>query len=637
MKRVAGVDIGSFAIKAVEIEYDSKSLPRISNFGLVTLPNGAVVGGEIRDAAAVTASIKRLWNQGKFSSTEVVVGASGSRVFIRDLELPKMTEQELKGAMTIEAAQFLPGDINEYRVDYESNFQMKRVPRGNLDYMHLVAGDVEVLSEYEVAVAAANLRLAAIDSSFIALFRTVSLLDEIASGSSVSELLKSSSKVVRFPKINRVKADKGDSSLEANDSSNLDSTGDSTDLLDALADPMRGRSSQVIVIVVVGADKVSVGIAEDGMLTVARSLDDIGGDLVTKSIAREFSVDLATAEAIKRSLGAFSDVNEEIDADIDPKRLRTVVRNGIDEITEAITTTLSSYLFQREEDANVRVLVGGGGSLTAGFYEALRQSLSPEIELARLDMFESIELDVPDLSSADKDRIASVMPEALALALSRWIGSGPRHVVNLLSGDAALQRQIRSASLYSGAAVVVIIAGLAGLYLLHNNELTNINSQISQSDLQITLDAAQIAQLSPVAGVRTTLTNAENQVRAVLTNDVNWSVLITKLNSATPNDVWWTNFSGISSSGSGPATVSFGAMGCSQQSPSHWINGIGSLSSILDPWVSSSTTDSGKSCTNAPVVNGASANIVTFSSTATLAPNPTPSRFQSYLIGGGIS
>ena len=56
--------------------------PTITAFGQVTLPPGAVVDGEVVDVRAVGAAIKRLWSEGNFSTTKVVVGVSSQRVIV---------------------------------------------------------------------------------------------------------------------------------------------------------------------------------------------------------------------------------------------------------------------------------------------------------------------------------------------------------------------------------------------------------------------------------------------------------------------------------------------------------------------------------------------------------------------------
>ena len=60
-----GVDIGSSAVRAAEVVIEGKR-SALQRFAQVGLPPGAVVEGEVRDQAAVTAALKRLWAEGGF-------------------------------------------------------------------------------------------------------------------------------------------------------------------------------------------------------------------------------------------------------------------------------------------------------------------------------------------------------------------------------------------------------------------------------------------------------------------------------------------------------------------------------------------------------------------------------------------
>ena len=633
MKRVAGIDIGSFAVKAVEIEYDAGKTPVVSNFGLVTLPKNAVVGGDIRDRPAVVAAIMRLWSEGNFKSRDVCVGLSGTRVYLRDLELPAMSDEELLSAVRFEATTFLPGDTSEYEVDYEYPLGKHAPEQAGMVPIHLVATDNSYLTEYQLAVTEANLKLESVDASFLALFRAVLRQDAMRSGELEGENRRKGgrsgfkrSSVTNMTPVASSEEDAG-----------LSGIGNSIDQTTQIPTVGGAARDKILAIVIVGADRVSIGVAENGLVTLARSIEDRGGDVITAAIASQFDLEANEAEALKRSLSLFAPLPEELEGRVDKRRLDDLVRQRVTEISDAISTTLTSYLFQKENPAEVKVLIGGGGSLTFGFYDSLRQSLSPEIVLERIDLLDLVNIDAPDLSGVDKDRVSSVMPEALALALGRWIAASNVRVINLLGTEAEERRQLMQELVISGASVLVLIAVLGGLFALRDNQLSNVNNQVAQEQVQLARSQSQLARLAPVAQVRTQLNSQESQLQTVLTGDISWPVFVTQLDTATPTDVWWTNLTGQAPQGIQPGTISFGGMGCSQQAPAHWLIGISSLSGLLDPWVSSSSASGTTVCYNEPSGSAPNNTVVTFSSTATLAPNLTPSRFQSYLTGEGIS
>ena len=76
--RAIGLDVGTNAVRAVEIELGDP--PLIRRMGQVGLPIGAVVDGEVADVGAVAIALRELWNQAGFnlapSQGRHVVGAN---------------------------------------------------------------------------------------------------------------------------------------------------------------------------------------------------------------------------------------------------------------------------------------------------------------------------------------------------------------------------------------------------------------------------------------------------------------------------------------------------------------------------------------------------------------------------------
>jgi type IV pilus assembly protein PilM len=173
--RIAGLDIGTFAVRAVELNLDSER-PTMTAFGQVTLPRGAVVDGEIVDSAAVTEALRQLWARGRFSVKQVRLGVSSQRVIVRQADMPAMTEDELRSAIHFEAQDLIPIPIEEALLDFSivgtppprdeeaEDARMKVL---------LVAAPREMVSQHIAAVEAAGLLVDAVDVVPLALFRAV--------------------------------------------------------------------------------------------------------------------------------------------------------------------------------------------------------------------------------------------------------------------------------------------------------------------------------------------------------------------------------------------------------------------------------------------------------------------------------
>ena len=169
-KVMVGLDIGSSAVRAAEvvIDGDRKVLKRFAQVGL---PEGAVVEGEIRDQTAVASAIRRLWQQGRFKQKSVVVGLASQRAMVRQVEMPPMSDAELRSAVRFKIGEFLPIPVDQAVVDFAS-LSGRDGPDGTRLGL-LVAAQREVVVDLAAAVETAGLRVEAVDASSLALLRAV--------------------------------------------------------------------------------------------------------------------------------------------------------------------------------------------------------------------------------------------------------------------------------------------------------------------------------------------------------------------------------------------------------------------------------------------------------------------------------
>jgi type IV pilus assembly protein PilM len=106
-KFVVGLDIGTSAVRAAELDVNH-SKPVLHTYGQVGLPPGSIVDGEIRDSAAVSEAITRLWKNGQFSSSSVIVGIAGLRAITREIDLPFVPDNEVDSAVRFQSEEVIP-------------------------------------------------------------------------------------------------------------------------------------------------------------------------------------------------------------------------------------------------------------------------------------------------------------------------------------------------------------------------------------------------------------------------------------------------------------------------------------------------------------------------------------------------
>jgi type IV pilus assembly protein PilM len=117
-KQVVGLDIGSSAVKVVELKRSGKDL-EVVRLGLESLAPEIVVDGAIVDTGQVSNTIARIFTDKKIRTKNVATSVSGHSVIVKKLPLQPMTEEELEGAIQMEAAQHIPFDIGEVNLDYQ--------------------------------------------------------------------------------------------------------------------------------------------------------------------------------------------------------------------------------------------------------------------------------------------------------------------------------------------------------------------------------------------------------------------------------------------------------------------------------------------------------------------------------------
>jgi type IV pilus assembly protein PilM len=155
-KSVVGLDIGSSAVKAVELKPAGKGF-RVSAFGTERVPPESIVDGAIIDAAAVADSIRRVFeHNAAFKGKDVCASLSGNAVIVKKITLPVMTESELAESIYWEAEQYIPFDIQDVNLDYQI-LDPGTGPdaRGSMDVL-LVAAKKEKIGDYTSVIAQAG-------------------------------------------------------------------------------------------------------------------------------------------------------------------------------------------------------------------------------------------------------------------------------------------------------------------------------------------------------------------------------------------------------------------------------------------------------------------------------------------------
>ena len=153
---VVGLDIGSSAVKAVELKAVGQGLQgrrrspssRCRPTASSTAPSSTAPPSPTRSAA--------LFENKAFKTKEVAASLSGNAVIVKKISLPVMTEAELAESIYWEAEQYIPFDIQDVNLDYQIlDAGTGADSKGTMDVL-LVAAKKEKIADYTGVISQAG-------------------------------------------------------------------------------------------------------------------------------------------------------------------------------------------------------------------------------------------------------------------------------------------------------------------------------------------------------------------------------------------------------------------------------------------------------------------------------------------------
>jgi type IV pilus assembly protein PilM len=182
-KSLVGLDIGSSAVKAVELKPAGKGY-KVAAFGSEPIPPDSIVDGAIIDGGAVAEAIRRLFGGRGIKTKDVAASLSGNAVIVKKITLPQMTESELAESIYWEAEQYIPFDIQDVNLDYQILDKGGEPGKGTMDVL-LVAAKKEKIADYTGVIAQAGRSAVVVDVDAFALQNAYEANYGIESGSVV--------------------------------------------------------------------------------------------------------------------------------------------------------------------------------------------------------------------------------------------------------------------------------------------------------------------------------------------------------------------------------------------------------------------------------------------------------------------
>ena len=164
-----GLDIDRGAIKAAQIGGGSGGYT-LQHVGYRKLQPGAIVDGEVADQDLLAYELREFWASHSFKGKTVYLGVANQKVAVRLLDFPRMSPEDLKGAISFEAQDHIPMPIDEAILDYVVLGPQEE--GSDMDRILLVAAQKEMISHYSSAVRTAGLRAEGVDVKALSLVRS---------------------------------------------------------------------------------------------------------------------------------------------------------------------------------------------------------------------------------------------------------------------------------------------------------------------------------------------------------------------------------------------------------------------------------------------------------------------------------
>lgn len=248
--KILGIDIGTTAIKAVELRAERGSIRLgtygiLENYGHLERINDAIQTSSLKILDEVTAeALKKLLAEMRPSTTNCAISVPIFSAFVSLMDLPQLSQKELAQAIPFEARQYVPIPISEVSLDWQI---LGPTPgqEGQKVQVLLVAVPQDTIVKYQRIAELAGLHLKIIEIETIAAARA-----------------------------------------------------------------LVGPDPSALLLVDIGSRATVITVVDEGYVRITRSIDTAGGDL-TQVIANGLNVSPVKAEMIKKSRGLLAGAEEE--------------------------------------------------------------------------------------------------------------------------------------------------------------------------------------------------------------------------------------------------------------------------------------------------------------------------------------
>ena len=169
---VFALDVGGSSVVALHMTGDATGLKLRACYEW-PLPEGLVVDGEIVDGDLFARELRAFVGQHKLRGRAVHLAVSNQKVIVRNIDMPEMTDEELRGAIEFQAQDYIPIPVDEVVLDFQVISKHLGADGAGRQEVLLVAAQRTMIDVFLRSMRQAGLKVAGIDVASLALVRAL--------------------------------------------------------------------------------------------------------------------------------------------------------------------------------------------------------------------------------------------------------------------------------------------------------------------------------------------------------------------------------------------------------------------------------------------------------------------------------
>lgn len=170
-KQPFGLDIGATSLKAVWLEEKSGFFLKAAT--AVSTPSKGMVSESPLDEEEMSQAIQKLAAQGKIDSRFVNVALPENQVYTKVLEMPVLSDRELRSAIYWEAEQYIPIPLQNITLTWNVLDKPAKALPGDKMQVLMVGAPTMLVNKYQKIITMANFTISAMETEILSVLRAL--------------------------------------------------------------------------------------------------------------------------------------------------------------------------------------------------------------------------------------------------------------------------------------------------------------------------------------------------------------------------------------------------------------------------------------------------------------------------------